>query len=579
MKIQHWAIIFLIIIIPFSIVCRNVISKKMLNLRDETRYNNIVDNACYDAVAQLQELSNKDKFGKKMSITDGVAEATVDRFFNTLSVNFNLPMDRDTSEAYFDRYIPAIIIVGYDGLYVYSCENVNGEYKFTFKPKIPYTETIEYKTGEYCIINYTLDNYVKLYFPNITFGESYYTNMLPADNSTGMGTHQIDGYVGVDIDSDQDGIPDFLENFNDINASGGEKPTLDPFNIRPNVMRSGKDLDKYVQDNLSTMYNEVELSYYLFEMAGNGIIDGEKIRFLIDEGPNGVVSKHRHGTNLSEHPSLASFYSDNTDKDDQAKILGLSFSPVNIDYQFDDNGKIISDASPFHIRRREVIINTIVSVMREEFNEHNSYAKTLGITYNFNIPNIGRDEWNNTIDDVTVVAFMQGMPVGTDSYYNNYSLGAARMVLKKNIFGEIVYGVSASSEGTAGTKLHAVYHNSFCKCLIGNKASASLANDGYVFVGGINQNNIPPSFDRKLRSSTEAVQKVSDFMRKPDNTYEMPANANKGSMGSDVKFYHVKYKSGVTGEEVEKYTTGIVREFLSPSDAESSGYFACTECF
>ena len=59
MKIQHWAIIFIIIILPFSIICRNTISKKNLLLRDETRINNIIDNATYDAVSQIIEISEE----------------------------------------------------------------------------------------------------------------------------------------------------------------------------------------------------------------------------------------------------------------------------------------------------------------------------------------------------------------------------------------------------------------------------------------------------------------------------------------------------------------------------------------
>ncbi len=97
MKIQHWAIIFLIIIIPFSIVCRSVVNKKIINLRDETKYNNIIDNATYDAVSQIKELAMQTapggaEFGKNVPMNESVLEACVDRFFNTLCVNFNLPI-------------------------------------------------------------------------------------------------------------------------------------------------------------------------------------------------------------------------------------------------------------------------------------------------------------------------------------------------------------------------------------------------------------------------------------------------------------------------------------------------------
>ena len=101
MKIQHWAIIFIIIILPFSIICRDTIKKKNILLRDETRINNIVDNATYDAVSQIVEVSEELGYGKNIPMTYGVADAAIDRFFNTLSVNFNLDSSFLSMNSYF----------------------------------------------------------------------------------------------------------------------------------------------------------------------------------------------------------------------------------------------------------------------------------------------------------------------------------------------------------------------------------------------------------------------------------------------------------------------------------------------
>ena len=202
MKIQHYAIIFLLIIIPFSIVCRDIINKKMLNLRDETRYNNIIDNATYDAVSVIHDMAGTEQagsrniiYGKNVPVSESVAEACINRFFNTLCVDFNLPMGREIGESYFNRYIPAIIIVGYDGLYVYSCEETAQGYKFELKPKIPYSASYDLGNGVTAIINYTLDNYVSIYFAtssagndNATFGKGYFGNDT-------LFTREIKGYV------------------------------------------------------------------------------------------------------------------------------------------------------------------------------------------------------------------------------------------------------------------------------------------------------------------------------------------------------------------------------------------------
>ncbi|OPA74649.1 hypothetical protein BVG16_23100 [Paenibacillus selenitireducens] len=77
--------------------------------------------------------------------------------------------------------------------------------------------------------------------------------------------------------------------------------------------------------------------------------------------------------------------------------------------------------------RRQSIVHLIQEDLRYYLQKHNTYAKQLGITYTFTLPTISQEAWNNTIDDVGVIAFVQGIPIG-DQHYNNYALGGARLV-------------------------------------------------------------------------------------------------------------------------------------------------------
>lgn len=393
MKIQHWAIIFIIIILPFSIICRNIITKKNLLLRDETRINNIVDNATYDAVSQIVEVAEELGYGKNIPMTYGVADAAIDRFFNTLSVNFNLPIGREKSEAYFSRYIPAIVIVGYDGLYVYSYEQTNKGYEFTLKPKIPYACTL---ADSNVTIHFTLDNYVTLYFPsdNNVFLKNEYGDYIESAN----GTHFIAGYIGEKLDVEG-------EDPYSINTTTNDYGEI--------VSRSEIDQIEYIKNALP-MFTD-NLSYILKEWANRGVLlatnTATKLPFLYEEN-------------------------------------------AKQDYVYDDNGDIITYASDFNVLRRETIVNLIRDVLREEFNQHNDYSDSLGVTYEFNIPEIGRDQWNNTINDISVLAFFQGMPIGADSYYNNYSLGGTRIVQSSYLYAERV-------KDEAGN-VHKIYHKHYC---------------------------------------------------------------------------------------------------------------------
>lgn len=459
MKIQHWAIIFIIIILPFSIICRNTISKKNLLLRDETRINNIIDNATYDAVSQIIEISEELGYGKNIPITRGVADAAIDRFFNTLSVNFNLPIGREKAEAYFSQYIPAIIIVGYDGLYVYSYEETNKGYEFTLKPKIPYA--CEYKipsTSKSITINFTLDNYVSIYFPDDVFlvGAPFSNDSVEVYTN---GTHVLSGYIGNFLDVDSNGIDD-LKDFLTPEGNlilcpiGSTQYTEndDPYGIQTYPYRSADQIN-YIKNTLP-MFTD-NLSYILREWAKTG---------------------------SGASPNTATYLSLLTDE------------IANQDYVYDDDGNVITDASDFHLLRRETIVNLITAVLKEEFNQHNDYTDALGLTYQFNVPQIGRDQWNNTINDISVLAFFQGMPIGTESYYNNYSLGGTRIVQSSYLYAERVKDASGN--------VHRVYHKAYCRYIPRDEY-------GNIIYGDTNTNNFQEiTFSDGTKRITTGIEQI-----------------------------------------------------------------------
>ena len=427
MKIQHWAIICIIIVLPISIICRNVISKKNLLLRDETRYNNIVDNATYDAISQIVEVSEELGYGKNIPITHAVADAAVDRFFNTLCVNFNMPIGRELAESYFCQYIPAIIIVGYDGLYVYSYEPNSEGYEYVLKPKIPYAYTYE-KNGKKVVINFTLDNYVTLYFKDMSFLVG-----MPDETGNMDGTHVISGYVGEFLDIDQNGV-------DDLNDMVSEKGVL--------VEWDGK--------NVESKYTENDDPFGI-EYIEAGINGTDKIEYLMNQVPS-----------FTDNLSYILKQLDEASYDIAGEFNFLCSDDTNQDYEYDINREVTNEASEFHALRRETIINLIRAVMKEEFNEHNVYADIIGLTYDFNIPDIAREQWNNTIDDISVLAFMQGMPMGGDTYYNNYSLGGSRIVQANYLYAETVNG-------------HRVYHKHYCPLIPKNKDGSIRYSDGTDF--------------------------------------------------------------------------------------------------
>lgn len=334
MKIIHWTIIFILIVVPFSLVCRNIINTRFLALKDEVRINNAIDTATHDAVDLLVEIAEING-GKNIELNPDICEAAIEQFFNTMSVNYNMPYNEGSKE-YLCAYIPAIIIVGYNGFYIYSAEETSDGVEHVLKPKIPYS----YEDENGNVINFTLGNEMSIY---VDYLDKIYSG-------------------------------EFTFNLNDSTAYDAVDEIYEGFTL----------------DDLQ--YVTTDLSYILYReknARAEEIFAGDD--FLLEGNP-------------------------------------LE------DYTYDANGVLIGEASPFHQKRREVITNLIVSALTEEVTQHNSYAQLLGVNYTFNVPDVSKSEWIHAIDDVSILSFIQGIPVGTNQYYNNYALGGSRITRGSYIY-------------------------------------------------------------------------------------------------------------------------------------------------
>lgn len=97
---------------------------------------------------------------------------------------------------------------------------------------------------------------------------------------------------------------------------------------------------------------------------------------------------------------------------------------------------LLQNEKTFEGVRRQTIITAIQHDLAYYINRHNQYATRYGIDYLFTLPSISQEEWDNGIDDIGIVAFLQGIPVG-DQAYNNYAFGGGRISLKQSVYGAI----------------------------------------------------------------------------------------------------------------------------------------------
>ncbi len=351
MKLQHFAIIFLIIILPFSIICRNTMNNYSLMLKDQVRLNNVIDAATQDALDMLVELNDEFQmlyFDQRFDITQELAEESIKSFFKTMAISFNMPYIEGSTQSYFSMYIPAIVVIAYDGFFIYSVNETNGIYAYQMSPKIPYAYFDE-KTG--AMVHFTLGNYIKLYTNDTIYEGEFSCNY----------------WEEADAQYDE-----FATGFN----------TTD----REFLLNTIPDLTSDMSVLMAALY--------WYDYTPDSTID------LI---PDFLIPPVNSGDTI---PFLRDY--------DRANDL---------------------EASDFHRIRRETIVNLIQETLQEEINEHTTYASMFGSTYKFSLPEIARDDWMNSINDISVMSFIQGMPIGTNMFYDNYALSGSRIIQTEYYYG------------------------------------------------------------------------------------------------------------------------------------------------
>lgn len=100
---------------------------------------------------------------------------------------------------------------------------------------------------------------------------------------------------------------------------------------------------------------------------------------------------------------------------------------------------LLDQDDTFEEIRRITIVNSIQDDLAYYIKRHNTIALRNGISYQFSLPTIAQEEWLNTINDIGLIAFVQGIPMG-DRYYNNYSFGGGRLVKTPIYYGGVEAG-------------------------------------------------------------------------------------------------------------------------------------------
>lgn len=542
MKVQHIAVIFIIIILPISMILSYTIGTQIDTINLQTEYNMKLTDATYDAVKafQINTVNNRYSSISNSKIRD--IEASVATFYNSLSSNENRTKED------LQYYVPALVYTLYDGYYIYSkYDNVYGAHSesnwipqlneeelkkeeytnfFGLKPYIYYA--CHYKKGDKdFVVNYTLDNAITVYG---TFGGKAQTlsgYLIDPNKVTNVNenAHTL-VYDGVQIG------PELLTerllfeddtggNYNYL-VYNGQKIYYDSTKTPDENETAYFFYQNYKKQYVST-YNAELVSYLDSRKTAQGLTSTSSFEFykkaqefssqvedlIGDVSQDDAIDSEGHKINSEE--SIIQF-STNTGSSPIFKVRGNS-----------ENDPLLS-SSTFNENRMSVIRYSIETNLSAAINNYNMYSDIY--SYEFAMPKLSEDDWEKLTEKVSVISFLQGIPIG-HKYFNDYCV-ITNDSNEETINKENIYIVTETAGGISRE-----YHLPGCKYLI-------------------NEGNI------KNEEIVDSYANISFFRQKVRISEE------------EFKFFYPQSRAQTNGKNIYKYITGCYHCIVNTADVYSA---------
>ena len=406
MKLQSWIVIFAIIVIPIVLVMSIYMQVQINYINLQGNYDTILNNATYDAIKafQINELNSTTQNIAQEKIRD--VEASVNTFYNSLATNFG---QSGYSEEELQGFIPALVYTLYDGYYIYTkynnvvtesnTINLNSTQSETgLKPYVYYSARYKTDSGEDIVINYTLDNYVTIFYNNGTDYQTYSGFLIDTSKTNAAGS----SYDGITIDNEA--LSEVNRTSFDSNPTSPQKVNYTYFtNSSGRREKAYWDGSKWYKYNVDGTTNEIDESM-INQLGGSYQRDTSAQKYLKDayEFTNTVRS-------ILDGITLGDIVDVNQED------LGITGSVANqklINFGATDGTML----ETFNSHKQQVIRNSITSNLKTtiaKFNENSTHPAKM--------PTLTENEWSMILSNTCLISFMQGQNIG-NGYYMGYSI-------------------------------------------------------------------------------------------------------------------------------------------------------------
>ena len=395
MKLQGMSIIFALVCLPIILVIAYYISLQIDTITLQNMYDSKLLDATYDAMSAFElNTANEDLSSVSDSLRT-IIEASNNIFMNTLATNLGMS---NASKSYLEPNIPSILYTLYDGYYIYAPyrnTESNNQLESGIKPYVYYSCRYIHGNSDF-IVNYTLDNYITIYG---TVKGTYVTKsgyLIDTEKTNSQGTTYNGCAIGKEVLT-ENVLMKVGSNYQTVNC-------IYKFN------GAGKKV--YSRDGGNSWFTYVNETQIPVKDVPQGREDSSAQAYYKEawEFTNWVNNNLRDVEAKDAQDVKDPVTGEKIFKNDSSKIfaIGKNNDPEELGSNFTEH-------------RRAIIKNSIQTNLN---NAIANYSKlNAKSTYNFKMPILTEPDWSNILDNVCVISFMQGMPIGS-KYYNGYSIVA-----------------------------------------------------------------------------------------------------------------------------------------------------------
>ena len=437
MKIQNLAMIFIIIILPISIVLATYTQYQIQTINTQTLYDNKLASATYDAIRAIQLNTAENDFSELSNSKLRDLEASIATFKNSIMSTFSL---NGYSDDELNNYIPALVYTLYDGFYIYSpytnvnyryddngnAKDDNGKNLYGLKPYISYS--CRYIKGNIdVVITYALDNHISVQGTinnNYVNEEGYLIDGISGSANANSNIDNVDDpiyYNGIQIKIEQlkefigeneypyvklYGTKYYLVNDQIIYISNGRvvvqcKKGDSNFTNYKKMIEQNDSAKQYYYEayKFTKWFKESGLSELRYEDAYDSVV-----------GSDGTINAN---SQIWKGNSKRVFQFNNTNN---------------------HSNNIENESSSFNQHRLDVIRHKIELNLALAIANYNNYSGSSNV---FQMPELKEEEWDYISHNISLISFLQGLSIG-GKIYNGYSLvtnsESEEVVLESNIY-------------------------------------------------------------------------------------------------------------------------------------------------